>query len=89
MRPNPLTPTRMVMLQLPPGVANAMPIRLHGTGRHPTSPTGGCQSGPTQRSMSRCVTLGSKPRSRSRAAISSAMTTDRWWPPVQPSARVR
>ena len=41
---------------------------------------------PAQRSRSRCLTAGSKPRLRNRAANSSATATERCLPPVHPKA---
>src|SRR5204862_4652775 len=42
-----------------------------------------------QRETSRCCTVGSKPRLARSLASSSAMTTERWRPPVHPTATER
>src|SRR5439155_27089825 len=41
------------------------------------------------RSTSRCTTINGRPRSRKYVPRASATTTDRGWPPVEPTETVR
>src|SRR5205807_3495329 len=59
-------------------------------GGQPVAATQGDHPGlADQRSTSRWCTLGLKPRASISRATSSAITTERCWPPVQPTATVR